>query len=318
MRIPRSSLVVAFLIGLWAAMVSQAWSANASGLVIDPQKQWQFAQQLFQEGRFRQAAQEYERFAFFFPEHPDARTAVLKAGQSFMTAGDGPAALQSFNRLTENGPTDAIAVEAYFMSAETYDQLENPNQAVLLLNSLIALTDRTDVKDRAYLRIGWIHIGQLEWSGARQSWKRISPQGRQAFHVESLETALGQADRLPRKNPTVAGLLSIIPGGGQLYCGRYEDALAALLVDGGLAWGAYDAFDHDLNGLGSLVVLVGIGFYTANIYGAVSDAHKYNRSQKQRFVQQLKQNLAIDIEPLQSAPHEIPTQALVVKWRIPF
>jgi tetratricopeptide (TPR) repeat protein len=315
---PRVSLVIAFLMWLGAAMAAPACGANASGLVIDSQKQWQFAQQLFQEGRFRQAAQEFERFAFFFPDHPDRRTAFLKAGQSFMRAGDGPAALQSFERLTKNGPTDAVAVDAYFMSAETYMQHGNPNQALLLLNNLIALTDRKDIKDRAYLRIGWIYIEQLEWSDARRAWKRISVQGRQAYHVESLETALEQADQLPRKNPTAAGLLSIIPGGGQLYCGRYEDALAALLLNGGLGWAAYDSFDHDLNGLGSLVVLVGIGFYTANIYGAVSDAHKYNQSQKQRFVQQLKQNLAIGVERLQSATNEASAQALVVKWRIPF
>lgn len=316
MKMPRFSLVITFM--MWAAMAAPAWSADASGMVIDSQKQWQFAQQLFQEGRFRQAAQEYERFAFFFPGHPDRRKAILKAGQSFMKAGDGPAALQDFNRLTRTGPTDAVAIEAYFMSAETYERFGNPNQAVLLMNNLIALTDRTDVRDRAYLRIGWIHIDQMEWSRARQALKHISPQGRQALHIESLEAALGKADQLPRKSPTAAGLLSIVPGGGQLYCGRYEDAFAALLLNGGLGWAAYDAFDHDLNGLGSLVVVVGIGFYTANIYGAVSDAHKYNRSQKQRFIQQLKQNLAIGIEPLQSAPRNESAQALVVKWRIPF
>lgn len=314
----RPTQTIALLVCMWAAMAAQARAEDAPSVVIDARTQWQFAEQLFQEGRFQQAAQEYERFAFFFPHNPDRRNAILKAGQSYMLAGDNMQALQSFGRLTASGPSDPAAVDAYFLSAETYMQLGNPNQALLQLNNLIALTERTSVEDRAYLRIGWIHVEQFEWSLAKKAWQEISPAGRQDYHVAELETALGQVDLLPRKNPTAAGLLSIIPGAGQAYTGRYEDALAALLLNGGLAWAAYDAFDNDLNGLGGLLALVGIGFYTANIYGAVSDAYKYNRAQQQRFIQQLKQGLAVGVESLQAGPHAASAEALVIKWRIAF
>ncbi|RJQ68485.1 MAG: hypothetical protein C4519_23100 [Desulfobacteraceae bacterium] len=298
---------------LWALTAVPAWGADASTLVIDPQKQWQYAELLFEEGRFRQAAEEYERFAFFFPQHPDRRKAVLMAGRAFMRAGEALAALQDFNSLVQNGALDDIAVEAYFLMAETYLQLQNPSQAILQLNNLITLSEQAPVKDRAYLRIGWIHVEQMDWSGAKQAWKRISPQGRQTFRIDSLETALGQADQLPMKRPAVAGLLSVVPGAGQLYCGRYEDALAALLVNGGLIWAAYESFDNDLNGLGSLLAVAGLGFYTANIYGAVSSAHKYNQTQRQRFVEQLKRNVVIRIEP-ESAPSGVSADALVIRW----
>lgn len=59
------------LILLGAVTPSTAWRADASPLVIEPQQQWQYAEELFEAGRFQQAAEEYERFIFFFPEHPD-------------------------------------------------------------------------------------------------------------------------------------------------------------------------------------------------------------------------------------------------------
>jgi tetratricopeptide (TPR) repeat protein len=288
-----------------------AWS---SALVIDPQKQWRYALELFENGRHRQSAEEFERFAFFFPDHPDRRSALFEAGRAWMLAGEGGAALQNFNALVQHGIVDPIAVNAYFMMAETYLRLGNTSQAILQLNNLIALADEPDIVDRARLRIGWIHVEQMDWDRSRRAWELISPEGRRIYRIEALEAALDQTDLLPRKNPTLAGVLSIVPGAGQLYIGRYQDAVAALLVNGGLIWGAYDSFDNRMYGLGGLLTLVGLGFYTANIYGAVSGAHKFNQDRQSVFVEQLKRSVATGHAPGGSAP----STALLLKWRILF
>jgi tetratricopeptide (TPR) repeat protein len=307
-----------FLMGwwvLWGVMAMQITGAGASSLVIDPHKQWQYAQQLLENGRFRQSAEEFERFAFFFPNHPERRNAVLAAGRAHMLAGDRGEALQNFNSLLRDGVTDPVAVDAFFLSAETYMMLGNPREAIMLLTHLIALTDDPVVADRARLRIGWIHFEQTDRTGTRHAWGQISPEGRRTYRVEALETALDQADHLPRKNPTLAGVLSIVPGTGQLYVGRYQDAMAALIVNGGLFWAAYDSFDNGLNGLGGLLTLVGVGFYTANIYGAVSSAHKFNQDQQRGFVEQLKRNASLSLAPAGSAPS---AKALLLKWQFLF
>lgn len=314
---PRCQVLSVYLLLLAGLIIPIAVSASTP-LMIDPGHQFQFAEQLYAEGQFRRAAEEYERFAFFFLDDPRRRLAIFKAGQAFFQSGDGAAGLLRFDELTGGRPLDPVAVDAYFMSAECLLLLGNPNQAVLTLQNLISLSEDTTLQDRAYLRIGWIHIDQMDWAGAQRAFQRISAEGRAHHNIDALEAELAQSDHLPQKNPTLAGTLSIVPGAGQLYCGRYEDALAALVVNGGLFWAAYESFDHDLNALGGLLTLAGLGFYAGNIYGAVTDAHKYNQTQKQRFGDYLKHQVSFGVGTGRSSNRRDSSESLLVQIRINF
>lgn len=305
----------AWVLTAWLLGITAAWAAP---LAIDPQQQLQYAQQLYDQEQFLRAAEEFERFAFFFPEAAERRQALFKAGRAFLQAGDPPTALKRFNALTRMEPLDPVAEDAHFMAAECHARMGNPNLAVVEMQTLIARTDDPALRDSAYLRIGWVYIDQMDWSGARQALGRISPEGRARFEVDSLETGLARADEIPSKNPTLAGTLSIVPGAGQLYCGRYEDALAALVVNGGLFLAAYESFDNDLDALGVLLSIAGLGFYTANIYGAVSDAHKFNRAHRQTFVDQLREQMRFHVGTLPSPHARYTLDGLVVAVRFNF
>ncbi len=268
---------------------------HAAAVTIDPHQQMRYADLLFDQGQYRRAAEEYQRFSFFFPDHPNRQQAILRSGQAFLQAGDPNLALAQFKRLTDTFDMDPLAIEAYFMSAECYLQLKSATLAIAQLHNVITLVDDVAVKDRAYHRLGWIHIDLTDWNGARHSIDKISQSGRRRYRIEELDAALAQSSSsLSRKSPALAGTLSIIPGAGQLYCHRYEDALMALLVNVGLFWSSYDAYDKEQYGLGSLLAFVGLGFYAGNIYGAVTDAHKYNRSLEQDHVDRLKRDFLID------------------------
>jgi tetratricopeptide (TPR) repeat protein len=294
MRPRRFFLPLLITIAFWTAWSPAAISAP---LMIEAQQQIQYAQQLFDEGQFRRAAEEFERFAFFFPNDPQRRAAIFNAGRCYLQASDGLLALQRLNALTEHDEMDPLDVEARFLTAECYLAMSNAHQAVVRLHDLITRAIDPAIKDRAYARIGWILIGQLDWNGAQEAFGHLSTAGREHHGIDAIEERLTQADRIPHKSPTLAGALSIVPGVGQLYCGRYQDAAAALIVNGGLFWAAYESFDHDLNALGGLLTIVGLGFYTANIYGAVSSAHKYNLGQQKGFAEQLKHSVRIHIGP---------------------
>lgn len=268
---------------------------------IDPHQQIEYADQLFDQGQYRRAAEEYQRFAFFFPDNPNRRKAILRSGQAFLQADDPHLALSRFKQLMDTFDPDALAIEAYFMSVECYLKLKSTTQAIAQLHNIIILVDADNVKDRAYHRLGWIYIDQTDWKNARQAIDRISDSGRRRLRVDELDAALSQFSSLARKSPALAGTLSIIPGAGQLYCDRYEDALIALLVNVGLFWSAYDAYDNEQYGLGSLLTFVGLGFYTANIYGAITDAHKYNQLRMQEYKDRLKLDYIIDSGPTPQA-----------------
>lgn len=267
--------------------------SGAEPLVIDARKQYDFARHLFDTGQYERSAEEFERFVYFFPDDNRIREAKFNIAHAYLKAGDPATALARFNGLTDAPTLDTTAVDAYFMKVECYLMLNSSDQAIMQMRNLILLSRDQQIIDSAYLRMGWIQIARLDWAGARKSFARVSDEGRQAHNIERIEQALDNTDSIPVKSPPLAGTLSVLPGLGQIYCGRYEDALSAFVVNGGIMWAAYESFDNDLNGLGTMISLVGLGFYLGNIYGAVSSAHKYNRQRKLDFIDQLKRHVRV-------------------------
>lgn len=264
--------------------------AETAPLTITASRQYAFAEHLFQTGEYRRAAEAYQKFAFFFPSHPLRRTAEFQTAQAYQFAGDLATALKHYRPLTRfsGAEPDPVAVDAYFMMAECYFQMRATGQAVLQLRNLITLCDKVDVQDKAYYRMGFLHVDQGDWGSARNAWSRISANSR--YPRERLLKAAGEdAAQLPRKSPAMAGTLSLIPGMGQLYLGRGQDALVAFVITTGTAWAACEAFDNDLPVLGVMLSIIGAGFYSGNIYSAISGAHKYNRLSIQNFSRQLRQ-----------------------------
>ena len=186
--------------------------------------------------------------------------------------------------------------------------------AVTQLHNIIMLNDSDEVKDRAYYRLSWIYIDQTDWRSAQQALIKITPPGRGRYRVDRLEPVLAESSSIPQKIPALAGTLSIIPGAGQLYVQRYEDALIAFIVNVGLFWAAYDAFDEEQYALGSLLTFAGFGFYAGNIYGAISDAHKFNRSRQQGFTDRLKQDHLYDT----GQPPHASTKGLIFGFHFTF
>jgi TolA-binding protein len=278
--------------------------ARAQDIKISPEQQYDFAKHLYQNGQFHKAAEEYQRFAFFFSQDPRKREALYLAADAFYKSGEYETALRILNDLGKTMPIDAVGTKSYFLAAECFLNMAAPSQALVQLNNLITISDETRVRDRAYFRMGWIYIEQMDWAAARRSFSHISPTS--DLPVANINNALAQSDTIPRKSPALAGTLSIVPGAGQLYCGRYQDALAAFLVNVGLIWAAVDAFNQEQYALGGLLSFVGTGFYTGNIYSAVSSTHKYNQKQKQLFIQGVKQRISLRLEPsLQEDDHGV-------------
>ncbi len=312
------SLCLYLFAGVLLLLPMATSSLCADTLVIDPERQYEYAEQLNAQGQFRQAAEEYDRFTFFFPQHPRQRMARFKSASAFFQAGDIGAALERFNQLTRGDTLDRVAIESFFMMAECHLIEKQYGQAILQMHNLIVLTEQPHLKDRAYERIGWIHIDQMDWEGARQAFDRMTPSAQRRHQIDRLDAALEGAAQLPYKTPALAGTLSIIPGAGQLYCGRYEDALAAFLVNGALIWASFESFDHDLNALGGLLAFVGVGFYASNIYGAISSAHKYNFSQKQRYSEQLRRHHLTNRYPPDERPRSGSDTRFALSFRLPF
>jgi hypothetical protein len=188
------------------------------------------------------------------------------------------------------------------MISECHLKLDEPGAALINLQNLLTVADDDiDVRDEANYRIGWIYLGQNATEKARSHFARISAAKRNTYRLQTLSRELEKEKLIPRKKPALAGFLSIIPGAGYLYCERYRDALIALVVNGGLFYAAYEAFDNDNDALGVILSAVGLGFYSGSIYGSISSAHKYNTSKTRQFFEDLKQKTYINLAAARDA-----------------
>jgi hypothetical protein len=104
------------------------------------------------------------------------------------------------------------------------------------------------------------------------------------YSIEILINKLDGINSIKRKNPKIAGALSIIPGAGFLYCERYRDALVSFLLNSALIIASYKSFQNDNPYFGGAIAFFETGFYTGNIYGSISSVHKYNKP-AQKFQQ---------------------------------
>jgi len=273
-------------------LVTVAWQqALAAGgtLQLNADDQYRFAQDAAAGGAYTQAVFEFRRFVHFFPHDPRVGEARLSIGRALFMDRQFREAISAFRDVVEK-EGGRLSERALLEISAAHLALGEARAALQALDELLVFTDDSDMKDQAWLQVGWIYLDQGDFAAARQAFARVGPESRETLGIGKIEEGLERADDLPRKSPAAAGIFSLVPGGGYLYTGLKRDALVAFLVNGALAAAAWEAFDNDLPVLGGILTTVGLGFYSGNIYGGVSSAHKFNRRQEKAFVDRLRQD----------------------------
>jgi tetratricopeptide (TPR) repeat protein len=282
-----STLRVAMLLIGMSILMGSPMVADADQRTIDADSQYAFAQSRLDVGAFDEAIAEFNRFVYFFPADHRVPRALFQTGMAHFRAGRYSAAAAVFDRQTGGDADSPLGSDAFFMLSRAHARQGMIEQAMVDLYNLMVVSTKKAVLDRARYELGWLHVEQGRWNDAGQAFDRITPDNRDRFRVDDLKAALVRSDTIAVKNPTTAGMLSIVPGGGQLYCKRYQDAMTAFLINAGLIWAAWEAFDNEQYALGGVISFVEFGFYAGNIYGAVSGAHKYNRDRISEFRESL-------------------------------
>jgi len=275
-------------------------------VIVNAQKQYQLAQTLFEEKEFSAAAHEYIRFFHLFPNHEKVARAKYKTGLSFFYAGRLEDAGRHLEKIAADFSDSGFASDAMFKLSELYIATNAPGKATSVLRDLITLTNMPQVHDRACFMIGWLLLDKADILKSQSDYKvypvreaekyfsMISFKGKKKYRIEDSITSLKKISHLKKKTPALAGVLSIIPGGGFLYCGRYRDALVSFLLNSSLILAAHQSFENDNVFLGGVISLVEAGFYAGNIYGSVSSAHKYNIKKQKEFIDKLKQEYLVN------------------------
>lgn len=283
-------------LGIYLAVLACIWRlgspyahANAngpSGLFITADMQFDYAQNLFDQKDFTAAQVEFKRFIYFFPQDPRHDRADYTAGVALFHSGQFYEAAKCFDAIIRQSEDidSPWAQKSCFMQSQAFEAMGNTGYAQVVLQNYLKLTRDTETKDRIYLALARMHIqntatpGKNELDIARKNLMLISADKQGEYKVAQQLETIDQAVNAPAKSPALAGIMAIIPGGGMLYCERYKDAFISFCFNTGLIWAAYTAFDHDNPALGGVISFVETGFYSGNIYGSITAAHKYNKA----------------------------------------
>ncbi len=254
-------------------------------LVITANMQFDYAEKLYENKDYSAARMAYDRLIHFFPEDGRIQESRYKSGVCLFARGEYQKAARIFEQLIRKGRLEqGWTLESYFMQSHCFQAMENPGYAKLVLLNLLRMTRNPDTRDRAQLELARLTLKNSKTLGpntleqAHAHLKELSDTPFRKQNQGKID-ALVEAQRLPRKNPALAGIFSIIPGGGYLYCGRYKDALVTFGFNTGLILAARRAFRDDNPALGGVISFIETGFYAGNIYGGISSAHKANRKQ---------------------------------------
>ena len=289
-------MLSAMLLAAWIS-IQASFSFAGQVIIIDADKQYEYAGKLFREGAFEQAITEYRRFLDFFPKDERSRSAQFKIGSAYYHAKRYNDAITALESVIRADTIDALTIKSYQTVSDCYLKLGQATPGVTTLEKLMNRVDDKNLKDQTRYAIGWIFLDQLDFDRAVSSFNQIEGPNRNKYRIDALIPEIETARSMEDKDPTLAGLLSVIPGGGYLYLERYRDALISFLINGALIYAAYESFNNDLYVLGGIISVVGVGFYAGNIYGATTSAHKSNRSQKQNFIDNLKQQTTFGLIP---------------------
>lgn len=252
-----------------------------------------FAESLFEEEDYFRAIGEYKRYMYLNPAEALAEKAAYRIAESYFKAKRWSESILACNQFLAKYPNSASLYEILYLKGRAEKLDKRYDEAVRTFN-FIAKTHVPHYYDKALYQNALIMLERTEWQLARDFLKQISKESPLFLSASSFSTELERSDKLPHKSPTSAGILAaILPGAGHLYTERPTDAVVAFLLNGAFIWGAIELFRHDNYVAGSLFTFFELGWYTGNIYSAVSSAHKYNRSRQDEFIEKIKANFML-------------------------
>jgi len=246
---------------------------------------------------------------------------IRQAGKTLLKAGAPTEATVLFITLWSRGKTPSDA----FFTGLALLEADQPAACAALMDAVASREDvSNDDKVIAYFAQGLAFRKRGLFDAAADAFAKARDMARdesvlevaRAYHVEAklkaekwtdaagevehLQGSTAKAIRrelaedLPSRSPALSGTMSaILPGSGQIYCGRYQEGFWAFVVCGAFAFASYEAFDRDLEWVGAATTLTGLSWYSGNVYGAIGAAHKYNKREKDRRIANWVERLGV-------------------------
>lgn len=254
-----------------------------------------FADALFREGDYLNAAHEYKRLLFLHPDASQSDFIAFRIAASYQNAGQLKNAIRAYQHLIDTYPKSTLVVRAKNNIAQCHILSGDSKQGLTSLKRFLTEHKTSDLAPRVHFTIGMLHIDKGEWAEANSVWNDVyityseSPfaevSGRLAQMVKNAET-------LPHRSPTVAGALSVlVPGSGQIYTGQTVSGLYAFVSVAVLGGASFYYADQERYEVAVPVGILGAFFYGNSIYQSIQTAQAFNLQQERLFRSRLQQEI---------------------------
>jgi len=280
-----------FLFLVFAVMVPCTARGGDFG---DCEKQFAFAENLFEESDLYRAIGEYKRLIFLCPGSASlCEKAYFKIGVSYFKAQKWQNAIEALDVFLAHYPDSRMASETRYLKGMSEKNLSLRDRALSTFGDIIE-TGTGEYRAKAIYQSALVLVDMEQWERAGEMFSRV-PEGNNLYDSAGVFSAgLANIGNLPHKSPAVAGTLAaVLPGAGHLYTGRPTDALVAFLLNGVFIWSAVELFHDEKYVTGGIVTFFELGWYGGNIYSAVGSAHKFNQRTREDFLRGLRDRVSI-------------------------
>jgi TM2 domain-containing membrane protein YozV len=222
--------------------------------LFEPQNMLQFAEHLYAQEDYADALHEYRRYLFL---------------------------------------SDSASEKIYERVVECLTRLGRYHEAISELHYI------EDINKRNYTA-GLVYFSAGEMDSSRTYLNRVAiPYSDEAasligvghayeFNFDEAANYIELPEPKPRyKKPILGALLSLFPGGGHFYTGRYGDGLYSFLLVSTASLLAFYYYDRDEDikfgfSLGAAIIL-----YGGNIYGGINSVRNYNYYENEKYLQEI-------------------------------
>ncbi len=254
-----------------------------------------FADSLFQQADYLNAAHEYRRYLFLFPGEENSDFVQFRLAASYQNAGKLESAIQAYQLLIDTFPFSTLMQRAQSNIAQCQLLEGNKEMAIRSLQQFLSTYPESDLAPRAQFMIATVQMEGKDWEKASKTWEKIAvkyPDTRFAEASHRLICIVRSSKLMPQRSPTFSGLLSaVIPGLGQAYSGRFLDGLQSLTVIGTIGAGTAYYINREQYEVAIPVGLLGLFFYAGNVYGGVQAAMTFNSRQEDKFLDGLRDEI---------------------------
>lgn len=254
-----------------------------------------FADSLFQERDYLNAAHEYKRLLFLNPDAPQIDFIAFRVAASYQNAGKLENAIRAYQLLIDTYPKSVLVERAKNNIAQCHVLLGDSEQGLASLKQFLSEHKESSLAPRAHFTIGMLHADKGEWTQASRVWSDVYstyPDTPFAEVSDRLARRIKNADTLPHRSPTVAGVFSaLVPGSGQVYTGRTTEGLYTFVGMVVLGSASFYYADQERYEVAIPVGVLSLFFYGNGIYQSIQSARVFNVRHKVQFRNRLQQEI---------------------------